>query len=240
MYHKMTNITVITLKLVNQSICETAHVTKQATNLYFPTIPMAIGYQQMSLRPRFGLPIIKNVGHSILKGTNMNKLVGLINRGLAAFTISLSAFLVVCVVWQVISRYVLGKPSTVTDELARYLFMWVALIGAAYTTGLKRHLAIDLLTMKLTGKRKMINEIFIQLAIAVFAYIVLVHGGIQLAAKTLATGQVTPALSLQMGYIYFCLPISGVLMIFYSAVFAYERVKTLTCSKALITKSELD
>ncbi|MDW2244928.1 TRAP transporter small permease, partial [Vibrio sp. 1287] len=89
----------------------------------------------------------------------MNKLVTYINRGLAAFTVSLSTFLVFCVVWQVLSRYVLGKPSTVTDELARYLFMWVALIGAAYTTGLKRHLAIDLLTMKLKGKKKLVNEI---------------------------------------------------------------------------------
>ncbi|MEF1303612.1 TRAP transporter small permease, partial [Vibrio owensii] len=139
----------------------------------------------------------------------MNKLVKYINRGLAAFTVSLSTFLVICVVWQVLSRYVIGRPSTVTDELARYLFMWVALIGAAYTTGLKRHLAIDLLTMKLQGKRKLINEIVIQIAIALFSYVVLVHGGTQLALKTLATGQLTPALGLEMGYIYFCLPISG-------------------------------
>ncbi|MCA2491746.1 TRAP transporter small permease, partial [Vibrio alginolyticus] len=39
----------------------------------------------------------------------MNKLVTYINRGLAAFTVSLSTFLVFCVVWQVLSRYVLGK-----------------------------------------------------------------------------------------------------------------------------------
>lgn len=77
----------------------------------------------------------------------MKKLVEYINKGLATFTVSLSSFLVLCVVWQVLSRYIIGKPSTVTDELARYLFMWVALIGAAYTTGLKRHLAIDLVTM---------------------------------------------------------------------------------------------
>ncbi|MGP8305281.1 TRAP transporter small permease [Vibrio sp. YIC-376] len=170
----------------------------------------------------------------------MKRLVGFINRGLAAFTISLSTFLVFCVVWQVISRYVVGKPSTITDELARYLFMWVALVGAAYTTGLKRHLAIDLLTMKLSGKRKLINELFIQIAIAAFAYIVLVHGGIQLAAKTLATGQVTPALNLQMGYIYFCLPISGALMIFYSAAFSYEHVKQLICGRTLATESKFD
>lgn len=157
----------------------------------------------------------------------MNKVVGYVNRGLAGFTVSLSSFLVFCVIWQVISRYVIGKPSTVTDELARYLFMWVALIGAAYTTGQKRHLAIDLLTMKLSGKRKLINEIFIQFAIAAFAFIVLVYGGTNLALKTLATGQVTPALGWEMGYIYFCLPISGSFIIFYSVVFATEKIKAL-------------
>ncbi|CAG23728.1 TRAP transporter small permease [Photobacterium profundum] len=165
----------------------------------------------------------------------MNKLVGYINRGLAAFTVSLSTFLVFCVIWQVISRYVIGKPSTITDELARYLFMWVALVGAAYTTGQKRHLAIDLLTMKLTGKRKLINEIFIQAAIAVFAFIVLIYGGTNLALKTLATGQVTPALGWEMGYIYFCLPLSGTLIIFYSFVFGLEKVKQLISGEAQVT-----
>ncbi|WP_194438244.1 TRAP transporter small permease [Vibrio fluminensis] len=157
----------------------------------------------------------------------MKKLVEYINKGLATFTVSLSSFLVLCVVWQVLSRYIIGKPSTVTDELARYLFMWVALIGAAYTTGLKRHLAIDLLTMKLKGKRKIINEIIIQFAIAVFASVVLVYGGSNLAIKTLATGQLTPALGWEMGYIYFCLPISGALMIFYSVVYGIEKIQQL-------------
>ncbi len=170
----------------------------------------------------------------------MNKLVNYINKGLAAFTVSLSTFLVFCVIWQVLSRYVIGKPSTVTDELARYLFMWVALIGAAYTTGLKRHLAIDLLTMTLKGKRKIVNEIVIQIAIAVFAGVVLVYGGSQLAMKTLATGQVTPALGLEMGYIYFCLPISGALMIFYSVIFACERVKSLSVNDECTVESQAD
>lgn len=84
----------------------------------------------------------------------MKFITKLVNQSLAIFSVALSSVLVVCVVWQVISRYVLGSPSIVTDELARFLFMWVGLIGAAYATGLKRHLAIDLLVLKLTGKRK--------------------------------------------------------------------------------------
>lgn len=168
----------------------------------------------------------------------MKKLVEYINKGLATFTVSLSTFLVLCVVWQVLSRYIIGRPSTVTDELARYLFMWVALVGAAYTTGQKRHLAIDLLTMKLKGKRKVINELIIQIAIAVFAFVVLVYGGSNLAIKTLATGQLTPALGWEMGYIYFCLPISGALMIFYSVVFGIEKIQQLISGDVALSDAQ--
>ncbi|MFA0349815.1 TRAP transporter small permease, partial [Vibrio sp. 10N.222.55.C6] len=47
-------------------------------------------------------------------------------------------------------------------------------------------------------------------------------------------------LGLEMGYIYFCLPVSGALMIFYSVVFTYERVKQLMSGDDLITDSQLD
>lgn len=149
----------------------------------------------------------------------MKKFIFHLNQTLATFTICLSVFLVVCVVWQVLSRYIFSAPSTITDELSRYLFMWVAMIGAAYTTGQKRHLAIDLLVMKLSGKRKLLVEIFIQIAITAFAVIVLIYGGSVLTIQTLAAGQLTPALGIEMGYIYFCLPITGILMVIYSIYF---------------------
>ena len=148
----------------------------------------------------------------------MKNLVALINKGLAVFTICLSAFLVFCVTWQVLSRYILSSPSTITDELARYLFMWVAMIGAAYTTGQHRHLAIDLLVMKLSGAKKQFVSFIIQIATIAFAGIVLVYGGSTLVSSTLESGQITPALGWQMGYIYLCLPISGLLMIMYALV----------------------
>ena len=149
----------------------------------------------------------------------MKKFIFHLNQTLATFTICLSVFLVVCVVWQVLSRYIFSAPSTITDELSRYLFMWVAMIGAAYTTGQKRHLAIDLLVMKLSGKRKFLVEIFIQIAITAFAVIVLIYGGSVLTIQTLAAGQLTPALGIEMGYVYFCLPITGILMVIYSIYF---------------------
>ncbi|MEK9499233.1 TRAP transporter small permease [Photorhabdus sp. P32] len=167
----------------------------------------------------------------------MKNLVYCLNKGLAFFTVSLSVFLVFCVTWQVVSRYVFGTPSTVTDELARYLFMWVAMIGAAYTTGQHRHLAIDLLTMKLKGIGKNSVSLVIQAAIALFAAIVLVYGGSILVISTLETGQITPALGLPMGYVYLCLPISGVLMICYVLVDIVALIRNFSAKDVVISEN---
>ena len=69
----------------------------------------------------------------------------IIDKGLELSLIFLMAFLVVDVLWQVLSRYILVSPSSVTDELAGYLLIWVGLLGAAYVSGKNEHLAIDLL-----------------------------------------------------------------------------------------------
>ncbi|MBS9422613.1 TRAP transporter small permease [Photorhabdus caribbeanensis] len=168
----------------------------------------------------------------------MKNLVYCLNKGLAFFTVSLSVFLVFCVTWQVVSRYVFGAPSTVTDELARYLFMWVAMIGAAYTTGQHRHLAIDLLTMKLKGIGKNSVGLVIQAAIALFASIVLVYGGSILVISTLETKQITPALGLPMGYVYLCLPISGVLMICYVLVDIVALIQNFSGKDVVVSENQ--
>lgn len=145
----------------------------------------------------------------------MEKLLKLVNQTLVIFLVSLSAVLVICVVWQVISRYILSSASIVTDELARFLFMWVGLIGAAYATGLKRHLAIDLLLMKSKGSNKTLLEIFISCVMLFFAGFILVYGGANLAWDTHISGQISPSLGIDMGLVYLCLPVSGAIMAFY-------------------------
>ena len=160
----------------------------------------------------------------------MKALLNLVNQILTRLIIVISSLLVICVVWQVLSRYVLAAPSTATDELARFLFMWVGLLAAAYGVNVKSHLAIDLLTMNLTGKRKAFSDLIIEIAIALFSAVAMVYGGIGLVAKTLQTGQISPALGLEMGYIYLCLPISGGVILLYSVAAIWEKINTLLAS----------
>ena len=99
----------------------------------------------------------------------LNRIKLAVDRTIAAFSVAVMIALVVCVVWQVFSRYVLNQPSTLTDELARFLMIWVGLLGAAYTVGAQRHLAIDLLAMTLPPRRQALLSVIINLLIFIFA-----------------------------------------------------------------------
>lgn len=142
------------------------------------------------------------------------------------YVLTVLAFaLVVCVVWQVVSRYISPRPSTVTDELARFMFMWIGLLGAAQASAYKQHLAIDLLAIKLKGGAKRALNLVIECCIMLFATLVMIYGGCLLTAKTFANAQVTPALQVPMGYVYLVVPLAGALLVFFSLVAVVDELK---------------
>ena len=183
---------------------------------------------------------------SVLPRSRLDALALWVQR-VNGFVLTVLAFaLVACVVWQVASRYahpvmafLLGwsgafwhwlepfmpKPSTSTDELARFMFMWVGLLGAAQASAYKQHLAIDLLAIKLKGGAKRALNLVIECCIMLFATLVMIYGGCLLTAKTFANAQVTPALQVPMGYVYLVVPLAGALLVFFSLVAVVDELK---------------
>jgi len=155
----------------------------------------------------------------------------IIDKILSWIVIVLMAVITINVLWQVFSRFVLQNPSSFTEELARYMLIWIGILGAAYVAGQKLHLAIDLLSTKLKGKPKAVLEIFIQLCIFIFSFFVMVIGGIRLVYITLQLNQISAALQVPLGYVYIVVPISGVLMMFYSTFFILDEIKKLKLLK---------
>lgn len=140
----------------------------------------------------------------------------LVDKILEIFLVILLAVLVIDVVWQVFSRYILNSPSSFTDELARILLIWVGILGAAWATGKKMHLAIDFFIDKFNRKnRKLINKL-IHFSVALFALFVMIIGGGNLIYMLLKLGNTTAALSLPIGFVYSVIPISGLLIVYYS------------------------
>lgn len=151
----------------------------------------------------------------------------LADRFIATIAVLLMISLVICVVWQVFSRYVLNQPSTFTDELARFLMIWVGLLGAAYTVGAQRHLSIDLYSFSLSTRNQILLSIFINILIFLFSALVIVTGGMKLIHRTLETAQVSAAMQIPMGYVYFILPLSGIIIIFYTLWFIQNDLRRL-------------
>lgn len=149
-----------------------------------------------------------------------------VDKFLAAVLIFLMAANVLNVLWQVFSRFVLKNPSSFTEELARYLLIWVSLLGASYAAGKKMHLAIDVVLQALSGRPRRWIEMFIQVFIFLFSFLVMVMGGIRLVAITLTLNQISAALRIKLGYVYLVLPVSGLLIMFYAAHFFVERMRT--------------
>ena len=140
----------------------------------------------------------------------------IIDRTLEIFLIVILSILVLDVVWQVASRYLLASPSKFTDEIAGFLLMWVSLFGAAYVTGKNHHMAINLLEGKLKGQKKKTLRLIINTVIILFALFVFLIGGTWLVYTRFHLGQISPALELPLGYVYLVLPVSGLFIIYYS------------------------
>ncbi len=139
--------------------------------------------------------------------------------------IFLMSALVIDVLWQVASRYVMNSPSNFTDELAGYLLIWVGLLGAAYVAGLREHLAIDILLQKSSPERRFKLDIIISVLIISFAVSVLVIGGTWLAYTRFYLSVKSAAMGLPLGVVYLVLPISGSLIAYFDIDFMINLIK---------------
>jgi TRAP-type C4-dicarboxylate transport system permease small subunit len=148
----------------------------------------------------------------------MNKLVTKLDYFIEKLLMLLMLAIVLIVTWQVLSRYLLHSPSSVSEEIARFLLIWISLIGAVYCYRTKAHLGLDIITNKLAEKQQKIAAIFTHVMVFLFSALVLVVGGIRLVTLAFEPIQRSPALDVPMGYIYSVLPLSGLLLCLYATM----------------------
>jgi TRAP-type C4-dicarboxylate transport system permease small subunit len=151
---------------------------------------------------RMGAPTV-----TILRG--VNRALGWIEMAALA-VLTLAMFLVVFS--QVVFRYVLNSPSPWTEELARYLFIWISLLGAAFGVMTRSHFGFDLVVKRMPASLQRKEHVFVGLCMGILVF-VLIYFGVKMLG--IVSFQITPALQIPMRYIYLSLPVSGCLMAFH-------------------------
>jgi len=112
--------------------------------------------------------------------------------------------------WQIFTRWILGNPSTFTDELLRYVLIIAGFIGSAYCFYRDEHLALTLITDKAKGPFKLCLDIFIEICILFFVVYVFIFGGFKLANT--ATN-VSSVMHIPMKTLYMIEPVCGILIV---------------------------
>lgn len=130
--------------------------------------------------------------------------------------------LVVGGTWQIFTRWVLGNPSTFTDEFLRYVLIWASMIGSAYCFYRDEHLALELVTDRVKGPVAVVLQIFIEVAILFFVCYVFIFGGMKLAMN--ATN-ISSVMHIPFKFLYSILPISGIFIVV-ARVLKYIRLLT--------------
>ena len=139
-----------------------------------------------------------------------------VNKCLEWFLIIIFALLVLDVLFQVFSRYILGTSFTWTEEFARFSLIWMTILGAAYLNAKREHLSMDFLYQKFSATNKKKASILIEVLVFTFAFVVMVIGGFNLVYTTLHLEQLSGTLRIPLGYIYAIMPISGLLIMCFS------------------------
>lgn len=125
--------------------------------------------------------------------------------------------------YQIVTRYFLNSPSTISEELVTYSFTWLSILSAAYVFGKRGHLSMSFFSSKFSGKKRIYLDLFSETLILLTAVLLLIYGGYIMSAQN-AT-QVTASLGISMGFMYSVLPISGALILIYSIMNILDLLK---------------
>src|SRR5882672_8755127 len=135
----------------------------------------------------------------------------IIERLLERVVASILGAITVLVLFQVVARYGFGRPPSWTEELARYLQVWLVMLAAPVCLRRGMHLAIDYLTPRLAPGGTAFRAVrTVVMALVGTLSAVLAYFGFQLLP--VAALQRSPALGISMVWPYLVIPVAGVLM----------------------------
>ncbi|MEE4312891.1 MAG: TRAP transporter small permease [Desulfofustis sp.] len=144
-------------------------------------------------------------------------------RIIGGFIGILLGLMVIIVFSNVIARYFLNSSLAWSEELSRFMLIWLAFLGSILAYIKNEHLGLDLLIF-LPQRTAMIIRIVANL-LALVALGVLLWGGWAITAHTMETGWTSPALSIPYGIVYLVVPFSAVMLLLQGVLKLTELVR---------------
>lgn len=136
--------------------------------------------------------------------------------------IILTSLLILDVFAQVVFRYVLAKSLDWSEEVARYMIVYITFLGSAQLIGEKGHIAVDFVLQKFPLKTQKYVHLLITLLMLSACMILLVFGA---KFAYLSRTGFTTATQISFVWIYMVLPIMGFISSFYLVTDIFNQIR---------------
>jgi TRAP-type C4-dicarboxylate transport system permease small subunit len=153
-----------------------------------------------------------------IEGTEMGngqteRILDFIHRCLFRVLIGMASVMLIIGFMQVFWRYVLQASLSWSEELLRYMYVWVIFLGVSLGIRKRIHVAIEAFITFLEGRVRYTFVMFVHLLTVVFFVLVVVIG-IRFTIHNL--GQTSPAIQLPMSLVYIAIPLGGCLALLFA------------------------
>ncbi|MEW4308065.1 TRAP transporter small permease [Rossellomorea marisflavi] len=138
------------------------------------------------------------------------KMINQINTAIKYIVSTMLIFLTILVVLQVTTRFVINVPLAWTEEIAKYLMIYIVFFGSGLAMRNNQHIAIDFMVEILKEKSKVVLEKIILWVCGIFS-VFLIYFGSQLTFRVIE--QSTPTLQYSMAWAYAAIPLGALLML---------------------------
>lgn len=138
-----------------------------------------------------------------------HSLVRYLNRGTVAITMVFLILMVLLVFMQIVLRIFTGFTFSWTEELARYLMVWVAFLGGGFAFQHGAHMSIEVLVNRFTHNIQSVFKI-ISLILCLVFYGLLILKGLDFVGTTSSK---SPGLQIPMALVYLAIPIGAFLQL---------------------------
>lgn len=152
----------------------------------------------------------------------MRRLSDFANRVLGHLLFGLGLTMAAIVSAQVFARYLLNNSIFWSEELSRFLLIWLTFLGAPYAYRLGAHASIDLLRGRLPSWGRRAAALASHLVTLVFSGVMIYFGT---GFAWFVRDQISPALHLPKWVPHGIIPVSGLILALHAAAFLIEELK---------------
>ncbi len=138
--------------------------------------------------------------------------------------------------FQVIMRYVFNNSSSWSEELGKFLFVWLSWIGISIGHRRKEHIKITILVDKLPHKLKMISEALSEIILIVICSVTLYYGIIMIGIQRTVP---YAGIKISTAWGYLSLVLGCGIFILRALVYLVEAIKSINNKETITDRGSL-